>query len=431
MRRACALLVVAASACSHDKSPATSVSAAPPSASVPSARGRVDTSELRQLRGHLEFGRIEQAEALLERAREAGDEEPLLRARAAALRGRAIEAIRLVESARERNGKDPAVYATAAEIYAAAGKPDAGWDEAKKGEAACGAAPEILRAKGVLWISREGGAEKGLSLLMEARAADPDLPFADRALSQAHLLVGKKNAAARNLSAALAHARAAVAFDPEEVDARRFLSESLAGTGEFEASIAELEALSARGVDLGSELALRHKNAGIAALLEHDRARAIGHFATARKLGLTDAELSTGARLLGEESLARVDQGVAAYARGDAVAAEKLFREALDLDPDSIQARNHLAVVLFKATRYAEAARLWETVLATAIAEKIELPEPVHVNLAKALAQAGDGAGARRVLEDYLRREPQGEWVGPTKDLLERIPAPPASDGPR
>ena len=51
-------------------------------------------------------------------------------------------------------------------------------------------------------------------------------------------------------------------------------------------------------------------------------------------------------------------------------------------------------------------------------AEKIELPEPVHLNLAQADVEAGDLEGARKVLEEYLEREPTGEWRARTQAML-------------
>ena len=54
--------------------------------------------------------------------------------------------------------------------------------------------PEILRAQGIVDICTERMSRVGLKHLEDARAARPDLPFCDRALSQAHMLVGKSHA---------------------------------------------------------------------------------------------------------------------------------------------------------------------------------------------------------------------------------------------
>jgi tetratricopeptide (TPR) repeat protein len=349
-------------------------------------------------------------------------ERALLQARFAALSGNNVEAIRAIEAVRKEHPRDASVYATAAEIYAAAGKSDAGWDEVRAGEAAAGAAPELTRARGVLWILRSGGARKGLEHLEAARREDPELPFTDRALSQAHLLVAKEDAGARKAKDALLHAKLAVELDPDDVDARRLLSEVLVLNGDFEGGVAEIRGLVARGEPLTSELALLEKKAGVAALLERDRSRAVQHFATARKLGLTDAELSTGARILDEEAAAKVAKGVEAYKAGDLAAAKAEFLGALKLDPDRIEAKNSLAVVLFKEADYAGASELWRAVLETARKESLVLPEPVHVNLAQALRLGGDPAGARAVLEGYLAREPEGRWKAETQAALAALP---------
>lgn len=425
--RGFSLALLAAAACSEEKVSEASVKASnrPSVLAVRSQRStdlRVDL-----LRKHIEFGRLEEARALSEELgiiSDDGGEALLLRARLAALEGQNIAAFRLVETARKERPADPDVYATCAEIYAAADKLDAAWDEIKAGDAACGSAPELLRARGIVWISRQGGAKKGLSFLEDAQRADPELPFLSRALGQAHLLLGKEGAAAGKESVALAHARQAAAYDPDDVDVARFLTEALALVGDFDGAIATTRNLIARGLTLNAELALLHKKAGMAALLLRERERAIDHFAAARKHGLSDVELATGAMILEEEALVQVKRGVEAYERDDFAASEASFARALEIDPDRIEARNHLGVVLFKRGEYAGAADCWAIVCATAEQEGIVLPEPVHVNLSKARELAGDLPGARTALELYLVHDPDGEWAARTRAALAALPAP-------
>ena len=416
-------------ACSHAPS---SSGAAPTPEAAPAPRHaqrspRSPDPEVAKLRRSLEFGKLEECRALLPCLDRLGPEfaaeRALLQARFAALSGNNIEAIRAIETVRKEHPLDASVYATAAEVYAAAGKLDAGWDEVRAGETAAGASPELARARGVLWILRSGGAKRGLEHLEAARKEDPGLPFTDRALSQAHLLVAKEFAGARKAQDALLHAKQAVEFDPDDVDARRLLSDVLILNGDFEGGVAEIRRLVDRGEPLTSELALLEKKAGIGALLDHDRPRAVLHFAAARKLGLTDMELSTGARILDEEAAARFDRGVEAYKSGDLAAAKTEFRAALEVDPDRIEAKNSLAVVLFKEEDYAGAIELWRAVIDTARKESLVLPEPVHVNLAQALRLGGDPAGARAVLEGYLAREPEGRWKAETLAALAALPA--------
>jgi len=425
-----AIVLALSAACSNgDPAP----SPGPPAPAPARATRRMQRSlEAAELRAALDRGGVEEARSRLGVLQRLGPgsaaEAKLLSARYSALAGSVIDAIRTIEAARREHPEDPDVYATAAEIYAVAGKLDAAWDEVRSGEAICGRAPELLRARGVVWISRSGGARKGLEFLEEARRADPDLPFVDRALSQAHLLVGKEEAAARGSARALLHARQAAALDPDDVEVRRFLAEALAANGDFEGGIGEVAALVERGEPLTAELALLHKKAGIASLLARDRATALRHFAAARRLGASDEELSTGARILAEESAAVARAGVEAYQSGDLDAAKDSFRRALELEPDSIEAQNHLAVVLFKESDYPGAVALWRSVLAIAAREDLELPEPVHVNLAKAQALDGDLAGARDTLETYLGREPEGRWSCETRAALSALPARKSTD---
>lgn len=407
----------------QDAAVAPAVVRAPLASSPPPPRVvRSQTPELVRLRRHLDFGELEAARALLPSASSAGAEEPLLAARCAALSGEIMSALRSIEAARARNPLDPDVYATAAEIYAAAGKPESAWEEIGRGEQLCGDSPELARAKGIVWLLREGGAERGLDLLERARALDPALPFVERALGQAHLLAGKAALRTQDLDRALVHARRANELDPRDVDTQRFLADVLAAGLDYDGAIAILRSLLAQGEPREGELASLEKRAGIAALLAHERAAALEHFAAARAHGSSDEELSTGARLLLEEARARVAAGVEAYAQGDVDAAEERFRAALHCEPDLIEAQNHLAVVLFQKRAFGEAIALWQSVLSRARAEGLDLPEPVHLNLAKAQFQNGVTAAARATLLEYLGREPDGEWAEQTRAMLERMP---------
>lgn len=375
------------------------------------------------LRRAIDFGDRDAIVAHLPSAASAGSEAPLLRARASAqLDGGVIAALRTLEEARAADPSDPEVYATAAEIYAAREAFDAAWNEIQRGDQACGKAPALERARGIAYISRENGAQKGLEHLERARSLDPDLPFCDRALGQAHLLCAKLAAKDAKLDAALVHARAAVEFDPGEIDAQRMLSEVLAAHGDFRGAIAVLKALDTSAGDLRGELASLHKRSAIAQLLRSERAAALEDFAAARALGLSDHELGTGARLLGEEAARRVELGIAAFETRDLAAARREFEAALELDATHLAARNHLGIVLFEERDYAGAAAAWKAVLDAARADELELPDPVHLNLAKALVKTGDVEGARQVLEGSLEVAYETRWAERTKALLAELP---------
>lgn len=427
---ACAL-VATLGACSQETpivapvSAATSAESNAPAAPAPmperAARANGDAAVA--LRRAIEFGDLEQARKLDPRVHVGGPEGELLAARIAALEGRGVDAMRILEAQKSARPRDPDVWATAAELYASRDAFDTAWAEITAGAKACGETAEILRAKGVCWVLRENGAERGLEALTKARALDPALPFCDRALGQAHLLVAKMLVKAEKLPEALESARASLRFDPLDVDARRFHGDVLAATGDFAGALATLRALIAEGHDLGGELALMEKRAGFARLLQQDKAGATDHFLSARAAGLSDEEMSSAADFLREAARARCDAGVAAFEARELERAEAEFRAALDLDPDDLASKNHLALVRFRRDDPAEAARLWRVVLEVAAREKIELPEPVHVNLAQAELKRGESAAARRVLEDYLRDAPQGEWVGVTRTVLAQIDA--------
>jgi len=393
----------------------------PPKIIAPKPWPRVHTPELDLLRQALDLGPLADAERLIDCAPSAGSEQLLLRARLAAVRGRGIEALRLVEQARTADVKDPSVYATAAEIYASSDGFDSAVHEIVRGEEACGPSAEFLRARGIVSLSRQGGAAKGLAELEAARKADPELPFAARALGQAHLLLGKESIKQEKLAAALEHAQLSLSFDPGELDAQRFLSECQAARGDFDSALAVLRRLVDEGQPLASELALMEKRAGVACLLRQDKPGALAHFLEARARGLSDTELATGARLLAEASSAHLDAGVEALQKNDYAAAEKEFRAALVYDADSIAAQNHLAVALFRRESYAEAIVLWKKVLATARAEALELPDPVHINLAAAQRAGGDPGAARATLEQYLSEAPAGRWVAETRAALAKL----------
>jgi tetratricopeptide (TPR) repeat protein len=414
----CSLVwLLGCAACGRD-APAPPVRAAPP---APKAWPRVHSPELDLLRRALDLGPLAEVERLIGSADSAGPEQRLLRARFAAGRGRGIEALRLVEEARAADPKDPSVYATAAEIYAASDGFESASREIVQGEQACGPSAELLRARGIVSLSRQGGAARGLADLEAARAADPQLPFAARALGQAHLLLGKEAVKKDQLAAALEHALLSISYDPFELDAQRFVSECQAARGQWDAALAVLRRLVGEGHPLQSELALMEKRAGVACLLRDDKPGALAHFLEARARGLSDEELATGARLLAEASEEHVAAGLAAYEKRDLVAAEKELRAALVYDAGSLAAQNHLAVVLFRRQRYPECIELWKGVLATAREEELELPEPVHLNLAEAQRAGGDPGAARATLEGYLAESPAGKWCAATREALQKL----------
>lgn len=373
------------------------------------------------MREVLDFGRVAQLEQLLPAASRAGHEEPALRARAMALMGRRIDALRLLAEARKLRPRDPEYGSTAAEIYAGAGAFEDALREILELEKVSKTDPLVRRARGVAMLLKEGGARAGLALLEEACRAEPDLPFTRRALAQAHLLVGKERAKEKDVPGALRHAQASTSFDGDDVDAQRFLSECLAASGRYAEARATLEALAARGVPLGAELALLAKSAGFHALLRGARDEALEHFEAARTAGLDDDALGSAVELLEEAARADVDSGVERFGAGETQKAAECFERALRRDPQQLAAMNHLAVCRMKLKEPRAAAELWRRVLDIAAAEQLELPEPVHLNLARALQAAGDADEARRTLRTHLERHPAGPWLKETEAALAQL----------
>src|SRR5262249_10914642 len=108
---------------------------------------------------------------------------------------------------------------------------------------------------------------------------------------------------------------------------------------------------------------------------------------------------------------------------GDWERAEGEFARALELVPGDLEAENHRAVARFQRQDYRGAAEGWEKVLARSLEEKLELPDPVPLNLAKAWRLAGEPAKARAVLSALLDRDPDGPLSQQARELLFRLEA--------
>ncbi|HVS09810.1 MAG TPA: tetratricopeptide repeat protein [Planctomycetota bacterium] len=394
---------------------------------------RSDSSQVREAARALERGDLAAANRLIlalpgepEAVRL---ERTLLRARLLALEGDGVAAVREIEAARAAWPDQAQVYATAAELHSMAGRVKSAEDEIRRGLEVAGPMPELTRARGVLALGRAGGARAGLEHLLAARKEDPELDFCDRPLAQAHLLLGNAALAATSPLEAMAHARAGLLSDPVEPELRALLGDAQAASGELDAAIATYEELFAEGRAVRPALESLLLKGATAALVDGDRPLALQRWLRARELGVSDEDLGFGATALRDEAQREIEQGTAAYAQDDLERAGEAFRRALVLEPGSLAGRNHLAVVLFRRGEFDAAAHEWRWLLETSRARSVELPEPVHLNLARALRNAGRLSDAREPLEDYLRREPEGEWAAETLEMLARLPAAPTADG--
>lgn len=351
----------------------------------------------------------------------------LLRARLAAAEGDEIGAVRRLEAVRLTHPDQARFYATAAEIHAAAGRLKSAEEEIHVGLERCGPRPELSRARGVLALARPGGARVGLNHLLDARKAEPDLPFVEGPLAEAHLLLGRQAMADKAELDAVGHARAALLCRPGEREARLLLADALTAVGQFEESLVVYETLLSEGEPLKDALARAYKQGGTAALLEGRRELALDRALRARELGLPEDELGFGATLLAEESERVLAEGTAALEAGELEQGRELCERALRLDPRSLPAKHFLASAQFRLGAHAEAARLWREVLDQARAEELELPDPVHLNLARALYLEGRTDEVRSLLQGELDRDPEGPWSDATRELLARL----GSDGAR
>lgn len=372
----------------------------------------------------LEAGLPDAAWTLLDQLGDSlGVDGPLLRARAALMEGDGVGALREVESARELAPEDARVFATEAEVLVVLDRLDGARDALREGWKLAGRTAALERARGVLMLRTPGGAREGLAALEQALELDPELPFVAFPLAQAHLLVGRMALGDGAPDEALAHARAALEEDPASDDFLELEAEALAAALRFEEALEVYARLEEDGRDVGETRALLQQRYATKLLLENDRAGAVASYLAARELGLDDTALGFGADVLRDEANTRIDAGVARFEAGDLEGARSLFEEALRYDPDNLEAENHLGVCRFRAEDYRGAAEVWGKVLSSATEQGIELPDPVHLNLARAWRLAGEPAEARRVLSTYLDREPEGVWSEETREMLAALEA--------
>jgi len=444
-------------ACSAEDTP---VGPAPEITSAPHARLRSSDPRVVAARDAIDRGRLQLARGLVRQVEDsAGIEGTLLAARVASLAGEDSEAGRKIEEARRMDSADPRVYATAAELHAAAGRMETAELEIQRGLEAAGVCPELERARGVFMIVSPGGAVQGLKLLESAIASDPELPFVNRALGQAHLVVAKLRDRAGDPVLALKHAERSLEFDPEDVDARRFHADALAGIGDLGAAVTIYEQLMQEGEPLSADLANLYWRIGVAALAQKKRDQSIEAFLLARGLGMSDDDLSTGALVLESAAEEKVAVAREAFDKGDLEFAQALIEEALQLwprsaaargehasyevfrgqeaegleesivhykkaveiDPNSYEGHYFLGIALRLSKDYEGAARELAWVVDSARADEIVLPDPVHLSLAQVQFEAGDTEDSVLTLETYLTQEPFGQYVDQTRELLDAL----------
>lgn len=392
-----------------------------------------------QLRQALDRGEVDLAEAMMEQAAPlAGEVEgPLLRARLAILNLGAneglLEAVRLIEQARVAGPLDPRVTATATEIHAWLGKLLEAEDELRRAGVVLGSAeapPEILRAYAITILCTPGTRPReGLRKLEQAIAADPDLPFMGRALGQAHKLVAMDLARVNDLPQALKSVEQSLEHDPGDLTTVHLKVELLVGIGEWGTALRIYEDLMLEGMPIKAEAADLFRRAGFVAETRQNHELALTYLRRSLVLGEPRenfGELSAG--LLQEAATTECEAARTDLEAQDFEGAQLHLDEAKFLDPGNLLAgvlQGDLCVARAGAGDWEQAELEWQAVITTARLQKVDLPMPLHLKLAKHQALAlDDMKAAWETLEAYIVLEPEGEWVEATKQLMSKLPNP-------
>lgn len=375
----------------------------------------------------LEMGDLTGAsKALLRIPESEGYERALCRARLLSLQGQGTEAVREIEAIKEVYPDQARVYATAAEIYlhlttAEVDMRLAAEDEIKTCQQKAGITADYSRARGAYMLAVPGGAEAALVHLLRAREMDDEVPFLRAYLVEAHRVLGTVALRNNDPKQALRHARDGLREDPDNATLERLLADALAMGHVYQEAIEIYERQAQSGYAVVDELARLCQKAGVGALLEKDRERAIERFLRARELGLSDTELGFGAKVLEDEADGAIEAGYDAYDAGLWDQAKDRFERALVFDANSIRAHNGLASCAFRQEQWNVAIDEWFWVHETLEDRGVPMPEPVHVNIAKAMYQAGRVDEIAPLLESYLDEHPDGDWAAQTQEALDRL----------
>ncbi len=427
------------------------------------ATPRSTDARVQSLRDAIGEGDVEVAKELM--AQVAGlpglqAEEMIFQARLCSMQGEALRALKWVETARAQYPDDARVAATSIELSATEQRYDSAYEELKVSQQRFGETPELLRAEAIWTIFRPGlrQGSRGVDLLERAVAADPGLPYAKWPLSEAHRLRAQSLAATR-LAEAVQHAEKSVEYSPENRISRELLGDLYMSSQRWGEGIELLEGLLVEGEPIEAKVGLYCKNAGVVALTQGDKQLALDYFVRARELGLDAQALGTGYQLLRRSALEqaskasgalkandlpsamvhlgraqqywpdatevrallcdlKVRDGLLAYSKGDFVGAQENFSSALVEDPESLLARHLLGRTFMQRGMRPQAIEAWSNVLQAAYANKIALPDPVHLGLATAYELEEQRPDAKAALLAYLDHYPEGEFAPETRERL-------------
>jgi len=387
---------------------------------------RVETEWALTLRRAIEFGGLDYARTVLEQHfEELGVEAELLRARLLTAEGADLEAQQAIERARRAAPRDVRVPGTSCELHSIHGRNESALEELRRSHELGGAAAEVHRARGVHLLMQSGRAAEGLKHLELARETDPTLPFLDRAMAQAHLLLAKEHMASMRLTDALRAVERSLHHDPSEFETRRLLSDVLLAQKRIEDALVVLEELHSEGHPVVDELGAMEKRAAFVKLVRGEREDALDLFCRARSHGLGDTALGSGAQILAEAAMKEIEAGIGAYDADELEQARGRFERAVELDPEQLSGHNHLGVVCYRLGDDEAAIRHWGKVCEAASAEGLVLPEPVEVNLARAMIRAGEDEAAEVLLRESLAESPEGRHAAAIRDFLESMPEDP------
>ena len=415
---------------------------APPGDSSPEAQTapragtlRSDDPRVVEVREALDQGDLERAAAGIDQAATlAGPVEgPLLRARLFAYQsGSDLDALAQLEEARRADLDDPRVAATTIEIYAWTGRLAEAEEELRRAGMGLNPSqrpPELLRALAVTILCTPGARPReAVTLIEEALERDPGLPFTHRALGQAYLLIAKELAGAESIDQALEAIDKSLEYDPADLDSRRLRAELLVAAGEWGKALEVYEELLGEGLPLEGEAADLYKRAGFWAHINRiDEELALRYLRRALELGLPREALGETERtFLADRATDRAAEAAQALADEDFALCQERLDEALLLDPSSPMAR-YLSGKLYIARagegEFEKAAQVWQKLIDDTRLDGVELPVPVHLELARhQVLGLGDLAAAKETLESYLLLEPDGRWIAETRDLLAKLP---------
>jgi tetratricopeptide (TPR) repeat protein len=351
------------------------------------------------------------------------------RGRFSLARGRAVEALRDFEDAKRIDRRLAEAYAGAAEAYLTQGLLDGARVELEAGLAATQPQPsaEILVTLAGVQLARGTEPRQVLSLLHVARQVNPDEPRIPRSFAATFTAEAERSAEKGDLTAAEASVRAALEEVPDFAAAHAALGrvrEQQKRHGEAAQSLERayrIEPTKERRDAVAAAL----KAAGMAALLQRDRERAVARFLELRDLGTVNVDMGSGLDLLREEARSEYNRAVDSK---DPSEARRHLERSLRCLPENFYALYALGTLEAEAggdehSNDVKAIELWTRALAAGKESGVDLSSlALHWNLAQAHYRRREDAKARVLLTEYLAFG-KGDYAPRCQALLEVLEA--------